>query len=80
MQAAALLSPTCRRCQRQTLPPAVTPLRLCDSESHCHCCSSLVALAFGSVQALSRADIAPALEQLKKKLMERNVAEEIADK
>lgn len=31
-------------------------------------------------QALSRADIAPALEQLKKKLMERNVAEEIADK
>lgn len=31
-------------------------------------------------QALSRADIAPALETLKKKLMERNVAEEIADK
>jgi hypothetical protein len=32
------------------------------------------------LQALSRADIAPALETLKKKLMERNVAEEIADK
>lgn len=32
------------------------------------------------VQALSRADIAPALDTLKKKLMERNVAEEIADK
>ena len=33
-----------------------------------------------AAQALSRADIAPALETLKKKLMERNVAEEIADK
>ena len=32
------------------------------------------------VQALSRADIEPALGGLKKKLMERNVAEEIADK
>lgn len=31
-------------------------------------------------QALTRADIEPALAQLKKKLMERNVAEEIADK
>lgn len=30
--------------------------------------------------ALSRADIAPALETMKRKLMERNVAEEIAEK
>ena len=30
--------------------------------------------------ALQREDIAPALEQLKRKLMERNVAEEIAGK
>lgn len=31
-------------------------------------------------QALTRSDIEPALATLKKKLMERNVAEEIADK
>ena len=30
--------------------------------------------------ALTREDIAPALEAMKKKLMERNVAEEIAEK
>lgn len=32
------------------------------------------------MQSLSRADIEPALAGLKKKLMERNVAEEIADR
>jgi hypothetical protein len=32
------------------------------------------------LQALTREDIGAALEGLKKKLMERNVAEEIADK
>ena len=32
------------------------------------------------LQALTREDIGTALEGLKKKLMERNVAEEIADK
>lgn len=32
------------------------------------------------LQALTRSDIEPALATLKRKLMERNVAEEIADK
>lgn len=39
-----------------------------------------VSVSVMGTQALSRDDIAPALVELKKKLMERNVAEEIAEK
>ena len=42
--------------------------------------SPTLSLSRSPLQALTRADIEPALAQLKRKLMERNVAEEIADK
>lgn len=43
-------------------------------------CDSFPPPSFIPSQALARSDIEPALAQLKRKLMERNVAEEIADK
>lgn len=39
-----------------------------------------IKLRFVGSQALTRAEIQPALGEMKKRLMERNVAEEIADK
>lgn len=63
--AACLLSVRCAACPPALLLPHLHGLRVPSAHA---------------LQALTRTDIEPALATLKKKLMERNVAEEIADK